>query len=139
MTWSRMATEYTFADPTTGEILGNPYDDDFAFTTDPGEVARRVGNAGRTWAEAEAVVDLLERQERALVADISSKIRGVSRSATDAKHHVGRNEKVIAIGEQVEHARNVARHARIHYDTIQIWAKLLQTKWSTDRELAKIR
>ena len=134
-----MTDRYTFADPTTGEILGNPYDDDFAFTTDPGEVARRVGNAGRTWAEAEAVVDLLERQERALIADLSSKIRGVSRNATDAKHHVGRNDKVIAIGEQVEQARAAARFAKVHYDTIQVWARLIQTKGSTDRELAKLR
>lgn len=132
-------TEYGFADPTTGERLSNPFDDHYAFTTDPGEVARRVENAGRTWAELEAAADLLERHERTLVAALSRRARGVLKTDTAARQYATTDEKVVDIGMQVEEARKAARIAKVHYETMQVWSRLIQTKWSTDRELAKIR
>src|SRR5690349_25083353 len=131
-----MTADYAFADPSTGEILGNPFDDPYAFTTDPGEVARRVEEAGRTWAEMEAAADLLERHERTLVAALSRRARGVLKTDAAAKQYATTDERVVDVGVQIEEARKSARVAKVHYDTLLVWSRLIQTKWSTDRELA---
>jgi len=131
--------ENTFSDPETGEVLGNPFDDQYAFTTDPGEVALRVERAGRAWAELEAAVDLLERLERNTTAALSRKVRGVVRTETDARRYAATHQDVTDLGDRIDRARAEARVAKVRYDTLLVWSRLIQTKWTTDRELAKIR
>lgn len=105
----------------------------------PSEIASKLADAGREWADKESAASLLEETRKSVRAQLACGYFEEAGSAAKAELKAEADTRYIDHVKAMVEARKQANIARVNYDSGRIWTDLVRTIEASKRAEMNMR
>lgn len=91
------------------------------------EIAQKIADQGKAWAEAEAAASLLENSRHSVRAQLAIEYLETAGSAKQAEMHAEADSKYTDHLAAMVEARRKANIAKVNFESSKIWSELIRT------------
>lgn len=105
----------------------------------PNEIASKLAETGRDWADKESAASLLEETRKSVRAQLACEFIEGAGSAAKAELMAEKDPRYTEHLKAMVEARKQANIARVNYDSGKIWTELVRTAEATKRAELQMR